>query len=154
MPALDMATPGRQMNIVGGTTDAIFPLNVGLMFVRQYRAGGFRDGPGPFDRRAGCRRGRQFRPHRGDRPGAGAQVEGGVRALAKVVNAEPGQFAWTRVPVDFPSNLLVIPTSEIRALDASEDQEIWGVTFPNQRFRWTLQRRSPVTGRSLREEMR
>ena len=31
-PGLDLATLGRQMNIVGGTTEAIFPLNVGLMF--------------------------------------------------------------------------------------------------------------------------
>lgn len=52
-------------------------------------------------------------------------VEGDVRALGTLTNVEPGQFAWDQVPVSFPSGLLVNPTSEVRALDASERQEIW-----------------------------
>ena len=52
-------------------------------------------------------------------------VEGDVRAVGTLTNVEPGQFAWDQVPVSFPSGLLVNPTSEVRALDASERQEIW-----------------------------
>ena len=52
-------------------------------------------------------------------------VEGEVRALGTLTNVEPGQFAWEQVPVNFPSGMLVNPTSEIRELDASERQEIW-----------------------------
>jgi 5-methylcytosine-specific restriction endonuclease McrBC GTP-binding regulatory subunit McrB len=52
-------------------------------------------------------------------------VESDVRALGTLTNVEPGQFAWEQTPVRFPSGLLVNPTSEIRALDASERQEIW-----------------------------
>ena len=52
-------------------------------------------------------------------------VEGDVRALGTLTNVEPGQFSWDQVPVSFPSDLLVNPTSEVRALDASERQEIW-----------------------------
>ena len=52
-------------------------------------------------------------------------LEGDVRALAKLTSAEPGQYAWEQVPVNFPSGLLVNPTSEVRELDASERQEIW-----------------------------
>ena len=52
-------------------------------------------------------------------------VEGDVRALGTLTNVEPGQFAWDQVPVNFPSGLLVNPTSEVQALDASERQEIW-----------------------------
>jgi 5-methylcytosine-specific restriction endonuclease McrBC GTP-binding regulatory subunit McrB len=52
-------------------------------------------------------------------------VEGDVRALGTLTHAEPGQFAWEQVPVNFPSGLLVNPTSEVRELNASERQEIW-----------------------------
>jgi len=52
-------------------------------------------------------------------------VEGDVRALGTLTNVEPGQFAWDQVTVNFPSGLLVNPTSEVRELDASERQEIW-----------------------------
>lgn len=52
-------------------------------------------------------------------------VEGDVRALGTLTNVEPGQFSWDQVPVSFPSGLLVNPTSEVKALDASERQEIW-----------------------------
>ena len=52
-------------------------------------------------------------------------VEGDVRALATVIHAEPGQFAWAQVPVDFASGLLVNPTSDVRELNAAERQEIW-----------------------------
>jgi 5-methylcytosine-specific restriction endonuclease McrBC GTP-binding regulatory subunit McrB len=52
-------------------------------------------------------------------------VEGEVRALGTLTNVEPGQFSWDQLPVNFPSGLLVNPTSEVRELDASERQEIW-----------------------------
>lgn len=52
-------------------------------------------------------------------------VEGDVRALGTLTNVEPGQFSWAQVPVNFPSGLLVNPTSEVRVLDASERLEIW-----------------------------
>lgn len=52
-------------------------------------------------------------------------VEGDVRALGTLTNVEPSQFSWDQVPVNFPSGLLVNPTSEIRALDVSERREIW-----------------------------
>lgn len=52
-------------------------------------------------------------------------VEGDVRALGTLTNVEPGQFAWDQVGVNFPSGLLVIPTSEVRKLDAAERAEIW-----------------------------
>ena len=45
--------------------------------------------------------------------------------LGNFTNVEPGQFAWDQVPVNFPSGLLVNPTSEVQELDASERQEIW-----------------------------
>lgn len=53
-------------------------------------------------------------------------VEGDVRALGKLENVEPGQFEWNQTPVNFPSGLLVNPTSEIKELDAAERAEIWG----------------------------
>ncbi len=52
-------------------------------------------------------------------------VDGDVRAIGTLSNVEPGQFAWNQVPVNFPSGLLVNPTSEVRELDASERKEIW-----------------------------
>lgn len=52
-------------------------------------------------------------------------VDGDVRALGKVTSSEPGLYSWEQVPVNFPSGLLVNPTSEVRELDASESQEIW-----------------------------
>jgi len=51
--------------------------------------------------------------------------EGTVRALGKLTNVEPGQYLWEQTPVDFPSGLLVNPTSEVRELDASERHDIW-----------------------------
>ena len=47
-------------------------------------------------------------------------VEGDIRALGTVTSAEPGQYAWDQVPVNFPSGLLVNPTSEVRELNAAE----------------------------------
>jgi hypothetical protein len=52
-------------------------------------------------------------------------VEGDVRALGKVTSTEPGQYSWEQAPVNFPSGLVVNPTSEVRELSASERQEIW-----------------------------
>ena len=52
-------------------------------------------------------------------------VEGDIRALGTITSAEPGQYAWDQVPVNFPSGLLVNPTSEVRELNAAERQEIW-----------------------------
>ena len=52
-------------------------------------------------------------------------VDGDIRALGTVTSAEPGQYAWNQVPVNFPSGLLVNPTSEVRELNAAERQEIW-----------------------------
>lgn len=52
-------------------------------------------------------------------------VEGDVRALGTLTRAEPGNFEWEQVPVNFPSGLLVNPTSEVRELTAAELQEIW-----------------------------
>ena len=42
-----------------------------------------------------------------------------------VTSAEPGQYAWNQVPVNFPSGLLVNPTSEVRELSAAERRDIW-----------------------------
>jgi 5-methylcytosine-specific restriction endonuclease McrBC GTP-binding regulatory subunit McrB len=52
-------------------------------------------------------------------------IEGDVRAVGTLTNAEPGEYSWNQTPVDFPSGLLVIPTSEVRELDAAEQEEIW-----------------------------
>lgn len=52
-------------------------------------------------------------------------VEGDVRALGTLTRAEPGSFEWEQIPVNFPSGLLVNPTSEVRELTAAERQEIW-----------------------------
>ncbi len=49
-----------------------------------------------------------------------------VCALATLTSVEPGQFAWTQIPVDLPSNLTVNPTSEIRQLTPAERNDIWG----------------------------
>src|SRR5690348_5099863 len=57
-------------------------------------------------------------------------VEGDVRALAPLTNAEPGQFSWEQIPSTFSSGLLVNPTSEIRELTAAERQEIWSHVPP------------------------
>jgi 5-methylcytosine-specific restriction endonuclease McrBC GTP-binding regulatory subunit McrB len=59
-------------------------------------------------------------------------VESDVRALGKLTNAEPGQFSWDQIPVNFPSGLLVNPTSEIRELTAAERQDIWSHLPPPQ----------------------
>jgi 5-methylcytosine-specific restriction endonuclease McrBC GTP-binding regulatory subunit McrB len=53
-------------------------------------------------------------------------VEGDVRALGTLTNVEPGQWSWDQVPVNFPSGLLVNPTSEVRELDAAEEELLWG----------------------------
>lgn len=52
-------------------------------------------------------------------------IEENVRAVGTLTNAEPGEYSWDQTPVDFPSGLLVIPTSEVRELDAAEQEEIW-----------------------------
>lgn len=48
-----------------------------------------------------------------------------VRAVGQLTNAEPGDFAWQQIPVNFTANLLPIPTSEIRELEPAEQDEIW-----------------------------
>lgn len=52
-------------------------------------------------------------------------VDGDVRAVGTLTNAAPGEYSWDQIPVLFPSELLVIPTSEVRELDAAEQEEIW-----------------------------
>lgn len=52
-------------------------------------------------------------------------IEGNVRAVGTLTNAAPGEYSWDQTPVDFPSGLMVIPTSEVRELDAAEQEEIW-----------------------------
>jgi 5-methylcytosine-specific restriction endonuclease McrBC GTP-binding regulatory subunit McrB len=59
-------------------------------------------------------------------------VEGDVRALGTLTHAEPGQFAWDQVPVNFPSGLLVNPTSEVRELTAAEREEVWSHLPPQE----------------------
>ncbi len=51
--------------------------------------------------------------------------EDNVRAVGQLDNAEPGDFAWQQVSVDFSANLLPIPTSEIRELEPAEQDDIW-----------------------------
>ncbi|MEA3547105.1 MAG: AAA family ATPase [Thermodesulfobacteriota bacterium] len=48
-----------------------------------------------------------------------------VRAVGQLQNAEPGDFAWQQIPVNFSVNLLPIPTSEIRELEPAEQDDIW-----------------------------
>jgi 5-methylcytosine-specific restriction enzyme B len=48
-----------------------------------------------------------------------------VRAVGKLTNAEPGDFAWQQTPVNFSIDLVPIPTSEIRELESGEQKEIW-----------------------------
>lgn len=60
-------------------------------------------------------------------------VEGEVRALGTLTNVEPGQFAWDQVPVNFPSPLLVNPTSEVVPLDAADRKKLWGRLPPEER---------------------
>ena len=57
-------------------------------------------------------------------------VEGEVRALGTLTNVEPGQYAWNQVPVNFPSVLLVNPTTEVMLLDAADRQKMWGQLPP------------------------
>ena len=52
-------------------------------------------------------------------------IEGDVRAVGTLTNVEPGEFSWKQIPVNFPSELVPIPTSETRELDASERKTIW-----------------------------
>ena len=52
-------------------------------------------------------------------------VEGNVRALGRFTGVTPGSFAWDQTPVDFPSPLLVNPTTKARALDAGEREKLW-----------------------------
>ena len=81
-------------------------------------------------------------------------VEGDIRALGTVTSAEPGQYAWDQVPVNFPSGLLVNPTSEVRELNAAERQEIWShVPSPPAR-RGTLRRTSLLEDRAGKERGR
>lgn len=60
-------------------------------------------------------------------------VEAEVRALGTLTNVEPGQFAWDQVPVNFPSVLLVNPSSEVVPLDAADHQKLWGQLPPEMR---------------------
>ena len=52
-------------------------------------------------------------------------VEGDVRAVGTLTSVETGEYTWKQTLVNFPSNLLVNPTSDIKELDAAEWQEIW-----------------------------
>jgi 5-methylcytosine-specific restriction enzyme B len=47
-------------------------------------------------------------------------VEGDARAVGTLTGVGPGEYAWEQTPVNFPSNLLVNPTSEIKELSAAE----------------------------------
>jgi len=51
-------------------------------------------------------------------------VNENVRAVGKLLNLGPGEFAWQQTPVNFPSGLLVNPTSEVTELTAAEWQNI------------------------------
>lgn len=51
--------------------------------------------------------------------------EDNVRAICRLTNVEPGDFAWQQTPVDFTAELLPIPTSEIRELEPAEQEDIW-----------------------------
>jgi 5-methylcytosine-specific restriction enzyme B len=53
-------------------------------------------------------------------------VDADIRALAVISNAEPGEYSWTQKQVLFPCELAVIPTAEIKELDAAEQKAIWG----------------------------
>ena len=52
-------------------------------------------------------------------------IEDNVRAVGTLTNVEPGEFSWSQIPVNFPSELVPVPTSEARELDASERKAIW-----------------------------
>ena len=51
-------------------------------------------------------------------------VDGDVRAVGELLSTDPGEFSWRQTPVDFPSGLLVNPTSEVKKLSAAEWQDI------------------------------
>ena len=55
-------------------------------------------------------------------------VNGDVRALGTLTTAEAGQFSWDQAPVNFPSGLVAVPTSEPRELSAAERDDIWSHT--------------------------
>lgn len=52
-------------------------------------------------------------------------AEGDVRALGTLSSIEPDQLSWDQEPVNFPSPLLVNPTSEVKEINATERNEIW-----------------------------
>lgn len=52
-------------------------------------------------------------------------VDGDVRALGTISNAESGQFSWEQQPVNFPSPLLVNPAAEIKQIEPTEQAQIW-----------------------------
>jgi len=52
-------------------------------------------------------------------------IDEDIRAVGILTNTEPGDFTWSQTPVNFPSELVPIPTSEARELDASEIKAIW-----------------------------
>ena len=47
-----------------------------------------------------------------------------VRAVGKLLNLGVGEYSWQQTPVNFPSELLVNPTSEVTELTAAEWQKI------------------------------
>jgi 5-methylcytosine-specific restriction enzyme B len=47
-----------------------------------------------------------------------------VRAVGTLTSVGPGQYAWRQSPVNFPSGLLVNPTSDVKELSATEWQKI------------------------------
>jgi len=48
-----------------------------------------------------------------------------IKAVGTITNAESGEFSWDQIPVDFPSELIPLPTSEVKRLDAAEIKAIW-----------------------------
>lgn len=49
-----------------------------------------------------------------------------IKAIGTLSNAESGEYSWDQIQVDFPSELIPIPTSEVKKLDAAEVKAIWG----------------------------
>lgn len=52
-------------------------------------------------------------------------IDDNVRTIGILTNSDPGDYSWSQTPVDFPSELLPIPTSEAKELEASEVNTIW-----------------------------
>ena len=79
-------------------------------------------------------------------------IEGDVRAVGTLTNVEPGEFSWKQIPVNFPSELVPIPTSETRELDASERKAIWDKIPETEPEKVTVAEDVPLTQEELPEE--